>query len=280
MSNYKDRSRRLARESYWDDKDRDAYECPDCGRSQDEICGGFEVHHKNGEPLDNRPENRVGLCRLCHNLREDKKPSKRQIRNLRGQARKKPTDDTENTSSPPTVYLAGAMNEPYTGAESWRSSLRNQCVDPGTVDMGSTPVEFNSPTEVELPHGCGRVRGVTAKDMRLIDQSDAIIAYFSKKEQVGTLTELVYAVTSGKAALVVFDESFVEGDAKRWISKGVEYSTESPVYWFLINFLEGDGWDGLNAEIEMRLLQSYGSFRKIFQDWEWHQRVASKSRTD
>jgi len=63
---FKDRSRRLARESYWETHDRKSYECPDCGRSENEAKGTFEVQHKNGETLDNRPENRVALCRSCH----------------------------------------------------------------------------------------------------------------------------------------------------------------------------------------------------------------------
>lgn len=83
MSDYKDKSRKIARQSYWEDHDRATYECPDCGRTEDELRHGFEVHHKNGEPMDNRPENRVALCRPCHNLREGKKPSKRDIEQMR-----------------------------------------------------------------------------------------------------------------------------------------------------------------------------------------------------
>lgn len=86
MSKYKNRSRKLARDSYWEKHDRRTYQCPDCGRTEDELSQGFEVHHKNGEPLDNRPENQVALCRLCHNLREGKKPSIEQIRQVRDSA--------------------------------------------------------------------------------------------------------------------------------------------------------------------------------------------------
>jgi hypothetical protein len=77
MTDYTSRSRRLARESYWQAHARDSYECPDCGRSESELQGTFEVHHKNGEPLDNRLENRGALCRICHMLREDKSPHER-----------------------------------------------------------------------------------------------------------------------------------------------------------------------------------------------------------
>jgi hypothetical protein len=79
----KEKHRRLARERYWEENDRDSYNCPDCGRTEEGIEGSFEVHHINGEPLDNRVENHVALCRLCHNLREDKKPSVKSIEKLR-----------------------------------------------------------------------------------------------------------------------------------------------------------------------------------------------------
>jgi 5-methylcytosine-specific restriction endonuclease McrA len=85
MTDYTNKSRRLARETYWQVHDRDTYECPDCGRSEGQLQGTFEVHHKNGEPLDNRLENRVALCRACHMLREDKKPSLAAIKQLRDQ---------------------------------------------------------------------------------------------------------------------------------------------------------------------------------------------------
>jgi len=80
-----DKHRKLARENFWKRHDRDEYSCPDCGRKEDEVGGVFEVHHINGEPRDNRPENHVALCRLCHNIREDKKPPMELIKNLRDQ---------------------------------------------------------------------------------------------------------------------------------------------------------------------------------------------------
>lgn len=82
-SKQKNYSRKLARDLFWNEHDKTVYRCPDCARGESEIAGSFEVHHKNGEPFDNRPENHVGLCGLCHKLREDKKPSLREIRNLR-----------------------------------------------------------------------------------------------------------------------------------------------------------------------------------------------------
>jgi len=96
-SGLKQRSRRIARDQFWNEHDRKKYECPDCGRTEAEIEQQFnpnewnaaqhnllEVHHKNGKPFDNRPENQIALCRLCHDLRHGNKPSKRAIKALRG----------------------------------------------------------------------------------------------------------------------------------------------------------------------------------------------------
>jgi len=83
MSRYDDRSRKLARQRYWDEHDKETYECPDCGRGRGEIVGEFQVHHKSRNPHDNRLEQLVGLCGYCHRLREGKKPSLKRLRGLR-----------------------------------------------------------------------------------------------------------------------------------------------------------------------------------------------------
>lgn len=106
MDGFKNRSRKLARESYWEKHDRDTYECPDCGRTEKEIKGRFEVHHKNGEPMDNRPKNQVGLCRVCHNLREEKKPSIEEIRNLRDGVSEQTQDPVANSDVSPISLIS------------------------------------------------------------------------------------------------------------------------------------------------------------------------------
>jgi 5-methylcytosine-specific restriction endonuclease McrA len=56
------KSRREARKRYWSAHDRDSYQCPGCGAGDVLI----EVHHRNGDPFDNRLKNLVGLCHECH----------------------------------------------------------------------------------------------------------------------------------------------------------------------------------------------------------------------
>ncbi|WP_164932813.1 nucleoside 2-deoxyribosyltransferase domain-containing protein [Halorubrum amylolyticum] len=206
---WKRKSRKLAREMFWEKHDRETYECPDCGRQEEELLNTFEVHHKDGQPMDNRPENHVALCRPCHNLREGKKPSIGEIRNLRSQSSDDSNEGDDSKVRSPSVYLAGSMDNDSAEHDTWRASVA-EYGDRGTYKYtGSTPIQINSPTEVSTSHGCGIVKDIAGEDMELVDQSDAIVAYFDKEEQVGTLTELVYAVGQGKPALVLFDRDLV-----------------------------------------------------------------------
>jgi len=74
--------RKKARDKYWSDHDRAEYECADCGRTEAELLESFEVHHIDGDVSNNNPENLIGLCQVCHNLREGKKPSLRKTSHL------------------------------------------------------------------------------------------------------------------------------------------------------------------------------------------------------
>jgi hypothetical protein len=58
----RNKSRRQARQLYWDEYDRETYECPTCGVSD----ATFHVHHRNGDPLDNRLINLLAICAYCH----------------------------------------------------------------------------------------------------------------------------------------------------------------------------------------------------------------------
>lgn len=82
MSNYKKRTRKMARNIFWDSHDKESYSCADCDRCLEEISGTFEVHHIDGNPYNNDPENLVGLCKACHAIREDRKPGNDSIRKI------------------------------------------------------------------------------------------------------------------------------------------------------------------------------------------------------
>jgi len=78
----KNNLRNKARQKYWSSHDRAGYECADCGRAEAELLESFEVHHIDGDVSNNCVENLVGLCQVCHNLREGKKPSLRKTSHL------------------------------------------------------------------------------------------------------------------------------------------------------------------------------------------------------
>jgi len=283
MSDFKDKSRKLARQKYWNENDRDSYECPDCRRSEDEIIGTFEVHHKNGEPLDNTPDNHVALCRVCHMLREDKKPSKKHIDNLRKQVSNGSEGGVSSTEAS-GVYLAGSMAEERSGEwQTWRASIAEPRSNGVYEYTGGVDVEINSPTEVQYSHGSGNVWGIASDDLELLNSSEAIVAYFDKAEQVGTLTELVYAVSRGMPALVLFDSKVTSGftdDAAPWdnIQAGVEFQHQSTVYWFLINFLSESGWGGLEADVEMHVVEGRDEIKESFERWAWHDDNSKENR--
>lgn len=75
-------ARKRAREKYWSEYDKGEYQCPDCGRSIREV-ERFEIHHRNGMVHDNNLENLVGLCKVCHAIREGRNPGIEAIERLR-----------------------------------------------------------------------------------------------------------------------------------------------------------------------------------------------------
>ena len=53
-----------ARKRFWSMHNRDEYTCPVCGI--DAKDRHFEVHHRDGDWLNNHAYNLVGLCYNCH----------------------------------------------------------------------------------------------------------------------------------------------------------------------------------------------------------------------
>jgi len=82
MTTQKQNSRREARELFWSNHSHEDYRCPDCGRKAAEISGSFEVHHKDGDPLNNDLGNLVAVCRVCHSIREERPVPRDSLRNL------------------------------------------------------------------------------------------------------------------------------------------------------------------------------------------------------
>jgi nucleoside 2-deoxyribosyltransferase len=256
---------------------------------QEEIKGKFEVHHKNGEPLDNRPENRIAVCRACHNLREGKKPSIKHIQNLRDGL----ADNSESKSGPNTisesqsVYLAGTMT--YHGEDSyWSASIKdgNSTVATWREALGDFgPLRVNSPQDIHFDHGGDLVEGVAGSDIALLQESDAILAYFDKKEQVGTLTELMYAIMENKPALVLFKSGLIAPPAidpfedrnqtYQWLDHPIAMRFESPIYWFLVNFLLGDNggwvsdsnWGGVDSDVKVGVVSGTAGVQKAYSEW-------------
>lgn len=241
---------------FWEKHNRETYECPDCGRQEEELLSTFEVHHKDGQPMDNRPENHVALCRPCLTLREGKKPSIEEIRNLRDSLDEdqEGEDDEILPNGVNRIYTSGSMHYHNDEDSTWRASVQG---------LGSTLAEIVSPKDVTYDHGGDLVAGVAGKDLELLDSCDAVVAYFDKEEQVGTLTELMYAGSEGKPALGLFHQDLIHGPAAETINdfpiaqaeieEGIGMRFESPVYWFLINTLisdsngwvDGESWDGV-----------------------------------
>lgn len=59
MSRYEDR------QQFWEEHDKETYECPECGATKDDGVR-FQVHHIDGHPKNGTSENLVALCRKCH----------------------------------------------------------------------------------------------------------------------------------------------------------------------------------------------------------------------
>lgn len=58
-------ARDQARQQYWRRRSKQGWRCPGCGRSRDEV-ERVDVHHRDGNPKNNDPDNLVALCKRCH----------------------------------------------------------------------------------------------------------------------------------------------------------------------------------------------------------------------
>ena len=56
------RCRDTARKRFWRQHDRESYCCPICGYDGEAL----EVHHRDGDPLNNHLVNLIAICNRCH----------------------------------------------------------------------------------------------------------------------------------------------------------------------------------------------------------------------
>lgn len=248
MSDFDDRSRRLARERYWQQHSKAEYECPDCGRGQEQVVDEFQVHHKSGDPHDNRIEQLVGLCGFCHRLREDKKPSLKRIEQFRNQELE--NSETDAGSNPenkqydrPLIYTAGRMMWHNSEDSTYRAAID---------EKQDIEADFLHPHDTYFDHGGDFVSGCVAEDIGMIDQADAVVAFFDETGQTGTMTELFHALKTDTPALVLFSATHtINLRLRRSTDPRIEErNLPQPVgtvgqrleseLWFLINYLNGD----------------------------------------
>lgn len=144
MAKYKNRSRSLARDRFWSDKSKDQYSCPDCGRGHGEIQGTFEVHHKDGDAYNNSIENLIGLCPLCHKLRENRKPTVDEVERLR------------DAGAPGRVQQEAPVNELFNLKQDLRTAAMDSCRK--YADVEPTAEEEHRLFEAGVAHGKADLR--------------------------------------------------------------------------------------------------------------------------
>lgn len=139
----------------------------------------------------------------------------------------------------PVIYTAGAMEWPGDEGDSyWRRSLE--------ADIDN--VQFVHPTDAHFDHGGDLISGCVSEDMGFLREADAVVACFSKRLQVGTMTETLHAVANDMPVLCVFTDDLLQGavdfatraDCPVGKLGPVEMRFEAPHYWFLVNYLAGD----------------------------------------
>lgn len=130
------------------------------------------------------------------------------------------------------IYTAGAIswvNEQYAG---WRAQ----------IDDRLDGVTFLHPTETYNEYEGHRRAGCVTEDINMVEESDGVVALVSKPEQIGTVTEVVHAVTNGIPVLLLITTDQWDYDRDLELPYEIETPLEyhSSEYWFLVNYLLGD----------------------------------------
>ena len=147
------------------------------------------------------------------------------------------------------VYVAGKMEWLDSEVSVWRESL--QIFKGNLIVQGRQRVarllpnlELIFPSEQWFDHGGDLVVGIVEADLKALEASDAVVAVFTDAVQVGTIVELMHALSLGKRCLAIFVPPTVDPDYPDWrgkdyvfLSGEVEMRYGSDHYWFLINYL-------------------------------------------
>lgn len=140
------------------------------------------------------------------------------------------------------VYLAGKM-EWFNQEDSRWTCVLSDDLRRFLATYLPPCVEIVYPDDTGFDHGGDSVSGIVAADIYAVRMSNAVIAIFSTPNQIGTLIEVLDAVLNGKEVLCIFTDKNL-GCAWKKLEGPVSFRAESDDYWFLINYLLGDGYGG------------------------------------
>jgi len=76
------KARRTARELYWSEFQKDSAECVSCGTSDN-----LEVHHRDGDVLNNHIINLIAVCNRCHYAEHHRRSTRTRLDDWKRQGR-------------------------------------------------------------------------------------------------------------------------------------------------------------------------------------------------
>ena len=219
--------------------------CFICGQKNNKVLQEHHIVPRRHDGTD-KQSNLVSLCANCHQAIE--KIYDKEFYKKLGVLDKENTEQFDGFDSVPTIYLAGVMDwdgEPGCEDSHWRASITDSNL--------SGKYNILTPYDAYFDHGGCRVENVVESDIDLINQSDCVLAYIKREDQIGTITEIFHAINEKMPVLVIF-EGYVQcqdqnGDP-RYGGVAPNFTDEenkvtirgsSPHYWFLWNYLVEKG---------------------------------------
>lgn len=148
------------------------------------------------------------------------------------------------------IYIAGKMEWLNREDSIWRESLqflrRNVAGGGSQHSICLFPnLELIFPNEQWFDHDGDLVSGIVEADLKALEESDGLIAVFTESIQVGTIVELMHALSLGKKCLAIFVNPTINyiiysewsNQHYAFLSKEISMRGQSDHYWFLINYL-------------------------------------------